>query len=187
MNYHKGRSSHVKGKDDLWDFAIASRGEQGLLLETLKIRLDKAMETQCTSPLGTEWISHWVSLCMFPYSFVTLPVYFQSKSSFVFPGHPSWLSVPPLFPCRKGAVFDSWCQLSSNSAQIPGVGAGGADEGRSDQLQAFLLLSLLQAWPVLKLQQMFLLRNYWHLYGLFFPFFPPGPCPSSNELCKTTF
>lgn len=123
MNYHKGRSSHVKGKDDLWDFAIASRGEQGLLLETLKIRLDKAMETQCTSPLGTEWISHWVSLCMFPYSFVTLPVYFQSKSSFVFPGHPSWLSVPPLFPCRNGAVFDSWCQLSSKLRADPRGGS----------------------------------------------------------------
>lgn len=79
MNYHKGRGSHVKGKDDLWDFAIASQGEQGLLLETFKIRLGRPMEIQRTGPFEAEWISHWVSLCMFPYSFVTLPEYLHSK------------------------------------------------------------------------------------------------------------
>jgi len=93
----------------------------------------------------------------------------------------------PLSPLRKEQGLIHGVSYLPSSAQIPGAGEHGADDGRGDQLEAFLLLSFLQAWLFLRLQQMFLLRNYWHLYGLFFPFFPPSPCPSSNELCKTTF
>lgn len=95
--------------------------------------------------MGQSGITHWVSLCMFPYSSVTLLNTSIPNNNLCSPDARPGSLFLPFSTLRKELCLIHGVSYLPNSDPIPGVGARGTDEGRSDQLQTFLLLSLLQA------------------------------------------